>query len=179
MPGRRVNEQRESKKRLFFALWPDETTRSRLAKVAHQWTRRPVPADNLHVTLQFLGACNAEQEACYIEAASTIQAEAFELQLDYLSGWPRKHIQWLGTSQPPAALANLVAMLDETLEVCGYQPEKRRFVPHLTLSRKEKNPRTREGLPVIDWAVNEFVLAESVGGEGGVHYVVRARWPLG
>ena len=75
-----MNEQRESKKRLFFALWPDETTRSGLAKAARQWTRRPVPADNLHMTLQFLGACDAEQEACYIEAASTIQAEAFELR---------------------------------------------------------------------------------------------------
>ena len=173
-----MNEPRESKKRLFFALWPDDVTRARLAAAAHQWARRPVPADNLHITLQFLGACNTEQQACYAQAASTVQCTAFDLQLDYLSGWPRKHIQWLGTSHLPTALTDLVETLDQVLEGCGYQPEKRRFVPHVTLSRNEKKPLTKVDLPAIDWAVNEFVLAESVGGPDGVHYMVRARWPL-
>lgn len=174
-----MNEQEGSKKRLFFALWPDTDTRARLAAVAHQWARHPMPVEKLHITLQFLGACDAEQEACYVQAAASIQAAAFVLQLDYLSGWPRKRIQWLGTSRAPAALTELVAMLDEALACCGYQPEQRRFVPHVTLSRKEKKPHTKVDLPAIDWKVNEFVLVESVAGDGGVRYVVRGRWPLG
>jgi 2'-5' RNA ligase len=174
-----VNEIKESKKRLFFALWPDEPTRARLAAAARQWTHQPVASENLHITLQFLGPCSAEQEACYVQAAAAVGVESFELQLDYLSGWPRKRIQWLGTSQPPAALTDLVATLGQALEACGYQPEKRRFVPHVTLSRKEKKPRTKTDLPAIAWSVSEFVLVESVGGKGGSRYLVRARWPLG
>lgn len=169
----------EAGKRLFFALWPDEATRLRLAAAARQWARHPVPADNLHITLQFLGACDSDQQACYMAAVAGVRADAFELHLDYLGGWPSKRIQWLGTSQPPAALTGLVKALGEALEACGFQPEKRPFVPHVTLSRKVKKPHTGTDLPAIDWAVNEFVLAESVGGEGGARYMVRARWPLG
>lgn len=168
-----------AQRRLFFALWPDAATRARLAAAARQWARHPVPADNLHMTLQFLGICDAGQQACYTAAAAGIQADAFELQLDYLGGWPRKRIQWLGTSHPPAALTELVKALGKALEPCGFQSEKRPFVPHVTLSRKAKNPRIRPGLPAIEWGVEAFVLAESVGGEGGVQYAVRAHWPLG
>ena len=102
-----MNQSRNTRKRLFFALCPDDATRARLAASAHQWARHPVPADNLHITLQLLGACDAEQQACYSEAAAGIRSDAFELHLDYLSGWPRKRIQWLGSSNPPAALTGL------------------------------------------------------------------------
>lgn len=178
MPGRCVSAGRDTKKRLFFALWPDAETRVRLAAAARQWSRHPVPSGNLHVTLQFLGSCDTGQQACCEAAAAGIHADAFELHLDYLGGWPRKRIQWLGTSHPPEALARLSKALGEALEDCGFEIEKRPFVPHITLSRKAKNPRIKANLPAIDWAVGEFVLAESVGGQGGVNYVVRARWPL-
>ena len=51
--------------RLFFALWPDDATRARLAQAARQWSHRPVADDKLHMTLHFLGACSTEQQACY------------------------------------------------------------------------------------------------------------------
>ena len=47
----------EENQRLFFALWPDEDARERLATVARDdSTGRWVSRDNLHVTLAFLGA---------------------------------------------------------------------------------------------------------------------------
>jgi len=165
-------------KRLFFALWPDTLTRTRLAAMAHQWVPHPVPAENLHMTLQFLGGCDADVQACCLQAASRVRAEGFSLCLDYLGSWPHKGIQWLGSGQPPAALLTLVERLGEALEACGFQPDKRRFVPHVTLSRKAKNPVIRSSLPAIDWVLNEFVLAESVSSSVGVRYVVLARWPL-
>lgn len=168
----------EKRRRLFFALWPDDETRRQLAQAAHQWARHPVANANLHMTLLFLGGCNDEQQQCYIEAASKVACEQFELELDYLGGWRRAGIQWLGTSHPPKPLDDLVEALTAALEPCGYRPEKRRFVPHITLSRKVKNPRIQAGLTPLRWTIGEFVLAESLPVERGVRYTVRERWAL-
>lgn len=165
--------------RLFFALWPDAAVRAQLAEASHRWTRRPVVDANLHMTLLFLGDCDLEQQCCFTQAASSIISEPFELKLDYLGAWQRSRIQWLGATQMPEALDDLLNALKAALEACGFEGEKRRFVPHVTLSRKVTSPRPRAGLPAITWAVNDFVLVESLPLEGGVRYEVRARWPLG
>lgn len=163
--------------RLFFALWPDDATRARLAQAARQCSQRPVAEDKLHMTLHFLGACSADQQACYAQAVSAVHCEAFELQLDYLGGRARSQIQWLSASHPPAALLRLVATLGEVLTGCGYEAEKRRFLPHVTLSRHARKPCIQAGLPAIRWMIRDFVLVESVAVEGQVRYQVRARWP--
>jgi len=47
-------------RRLFFALWPDEATREQLAHITRKAVRgsggRPIPVENLHSTLVFLGS---------------------------------------------------------------------------------------------------------------------------
>ncbi|HHH45361.1 MAG TPA: RNA 2',3'-cyclic phosphodiesterase [Gammaproteobacteria bacterium] len=165
-------------RRLFFALWPDADVRKQLAVAARQWTRRPVADANLHLTLQFLGGRTAAELACCREAAGTVQGEAFELQLDYLGGWTKPRVQWLGTSHIPPALLQLVEQLQAALLPCGIDAPTRRYVPHVTLSRKEKNPRVQAGLAPVCWQVEDFVLAESVSTEQGVRYDVLQRWPL-
>ena len=164
--------------RLFLALWPDQETRAQLAAAAERWTRRPVPSDNLHMTLAFLGSCDLDQWRCIDESVSTIILQPFEINIDYLGSWPRSKTQWLGTSCAPEALGELVEALGSALLGCEFQPGRQRFVPHVTLSRKEQHLRTRTGLDVIHWPVDEFVLAESLPAAGGVRYVVHKRWPL-
>ena len=166
-------------RRLFFALWPTPEVRRQLAKVSHAWTRYPVADANLHMTLLFLGGRTARELDCFCAAAGTLQGEAFELQLDYLGSWARPRIQWLGTSCIPPALLALIDTLQQVLAPCGVEAGERRFVPHITLSRKEKNPRVKAGLEPVHWRARDFVLAESVSAEGGVRYDVVQRWPLG
>jgi 2'-5' RNA ligase len=163
--------------RLFLALWPDEATRNQLAQVARQWSRRPVSAANLHMTLHFLGSCTPDVQQCYINSISRISIDPFEIKLNYLGGWPRSRIQWLGSSEVPVALPALVEALGTALTGCGYQPDTRPFAPHVTLSRNERNPRIKAGLPAVIWPVRDFVLAESVRVDGTVRYLVRERWP--
>jgi len=165
-------------RRLFFALWPSPEVRRQLARVATQWTRHPVAAGNLHMTLLFLGGRSASELDCFCEAAGELQGEAFEMQLDFLGCWTRPRIQWLGTSLIPPALLRLVDTLQQVLVPCGVEAGERRFVPHVTLSRKEKNPRVKAGLEAIHWQAQDFVLAESVSAQGGVRYDVVQRWPL-
>ncbi|HFD80586.1 MAG TPA: RNA 2',3'-cyclic phosphodiesterase [Gammaproteobacteria bacterium] len=174
-----MNETGERKRRLFFALWPDPEVRRRLAEAARRWTPHPLATPNLHMTLVFLGARGEEELRCIIEAVSGIRAEPFDIELDYLGHWGRAGIQWLGSSRIPPALNALVGQLQQRLQPCGYEPEKRRFVPHVTLARKVRKPRIKAGLEPIRWSVREFVLAESVSVEGGVSYQVLQRWPLG
>ncbi len=164
--------------RLFFALWPDEATRRGIAKLARAACERPVPTANLHMTLLFLGMQDDAALACFREAAGRVRAAPFDLTLDRLGGFARKRIQWLGCSAPPAALGKLVQALAEAVKVCGFEAEKRPFVPHITLSRKAKNPLGGEPGEVLSWTVREFVLAESEPTPDGVRYRVLDRWKL-
>jgi 2'-5' RNA ligase len=163
-------------RRLFLALWPDDAVRTRLAQVARQWSRHPVKPANLHITLHFLGDCAAQQQQCYSQVISRIKFEPFDMYMNYVGGWRRSRIQWLGSSEAPQALGALHRALAAALTTCGYQPDTRRFVPHVTLSRNERNPRVKADLPPIVWPVSEFVLAESVRVDGDVRYLVRERW---
>jgi 2'-5' RNA ligase len=177
--GDRVTTGEETSHRLFFALWPDDDTRARLAEAARQWSDRPIAEGNLHMTLHFLGACSDSRQACCIQAAARVRCEPFELQMDYLGGRARSRIQWLAASHPPQTLFRLVDALAGALAACDYQPEKRPFLPHVTLSRKVRKPQVKTGLPAITWGIREFVLAESLQVDGRTHYRVRERWECG
>lgn len=173
-----MNPSSRETQRLFFALWPDHEVRRRLGVASRQWSRHPVPENNLHMTLVFLGDCAPEQRACYCAAAAGVEAEPLTLALNFLGGRARSRIQWLGSSETPDALPGLVRDLSRALQACGYEIEKRRFFPHVTLSRKTKKPIVKAGLDRLIWPVNEFALVESVPESGGVRYQVLERWPL-
>jgi 2'-5' RNA ligase len=173
-----VNQPTAETRRLFFALWPDDEVRQRLAAASRHWSRHPVPEHNLHMTLVFLGDCTPEQRVCYCAAAAAVEVECFTLELNFLGGRARSRIQWLGSSDTPDALRSLVRALSRGLQECGFEPEKRRFLPHVTLSRKVRNPVVKSGLEALVWPVGRFALVESVPEPGGVRYQVLEGWPL-
>lgn len=173
-----MNLSSEKKRRLFFALWPDDDVRIKLLRVAREYVRPAPPAANLHMTLVFLGACTSQQLLCSRQAAAGMECPTFELEMDYLGAWSRAGIQWLGLGRVPAVLPELVGQLQQALAGCGFEPEKRRFVPHITLARKVRKPLVRSGLEAVRWSVRDFVLAESASVPGGVEYRVLERWPL-
>ena len=168
----------EATRRLFFALWPGDAERRQLADAARRWSRYPVPETNLHITLAFLGQCSEVQRQCYSDAVSGIPMESFDLQLDYLGAWERRGILWLGSSRIPPSLLALVKELNAALARCGFEPDKKPFVPHVTLSRKEKKPHPKSVSEVIHWPVRELFLMESVTVAGRVQYTALQRWPM-
>ncbi len=166
------------RRRLFFALWPDDRVRRQIASLAREVCERPVPAANLHMTLLFLGMQDEAALDCFRQTAGQVQSAPFDLTLDLCGGFARKRIQWLGASVLPAALDALVRELTLAMAGCGFEAEKRPFVPHITLSRKAKKPLEGPVPEPIVWHVSEFVLAESVSSPGGVRYPVLERWKL-
>ena len=72
--------------------------------------------------------------------------------------------------------------MNEAIENCDYQQEKRVYAPHVTLMRKCVNPLTSQVAGQIDfsipWFINEFVLVESHSDKQGVNYQVIEKYPL-
>ena len=171
-----------AEQRLFFGLWPDPAARGQLARLAEQFQppggRRHHP-DDLHITLLFLGQVDDARQPCIYQAADAVQAPTFSLRLDTLGHWPRPRILWCGPSLVPEPLQRLVTDLQQGLQGCGFEPERRRYKPHVTLQRKVRHVKTHELEHCIEWQATEFALAASEGGAPGEsRYRILHRWPL-
>ncbi|WP_455232541.1 RNA 2',3'-cyclic phosphodiesterase [Geopseudomonas aromaticivorans] len=163
--------------RLFFALpCPPE-----LAEAIGIWRDslalggKPVAADNLHLTLAFLGQQpRARLEELQLLAAG-IEAPPFTLDLDRLGG--HRGTLWLEPSQMPTALAALAADLQQRLLAIGMALDSRPFRAHLTLLR---HAGARPVGATVDfvWPVERFALYASENTARGVRYRELGGWPL-
>nr|VFJ72107.1 MAG: 2'-5' RNA ligase [Candidatus Kentron sp. FM]VFJ72202.1 MAG: 2'-5' RNA ligase [Candidatus Kentron sp. FM]VFK19694.1 MAG: 2'-5' RNA ligase [Candidatus Kentron sp. FM] len=186
-PQRRREKRNDAMKpdhrRLFFALWPTEAVRRTLRALVEESTPslggQPVPAENLHVTLAFLGAVDGARQSCLEKAAGQIDVPPFQLRFDHLGSFPRARITWSGVSETPPALLSLVAELGRGVAGCGLEPERRPFTPHVTLARKAGKPVRNIPHAPVEWPVEGFCLAESLTLPTGARYRVLRHWRLG
>ena len=169
--------------RLFFALLPDAAARRTLATLAGDVARetggRATPAENLHLTLAFLGSVPrsriADVEAAGARAAA--MAVPIALALDRV-GWFRKAgVAWIGPAAVAPSLAQLAAALRETLRDEGLPVEERAFHPHLTLARHAARAPVGGAAPAC-WQAEAMVLMASDTLPSGAAYRVLASWPL-
>jgi RNA 2',3'-cyclic 3'-phosphodiesterase len=167
--------------RLFFALWPDERVRERLDSCSSEIHRatggRRTQARNLHLTLVFLGDVANERVAGLHELASTISFEAGALVLDRPDYWKHNRIAWLGVSDLPDVLRELVAELRGALVQGGYGFDTQPFVPHVTLVRDARAPKQWPALEAVDWPVKGFALVAAGRDEQGPAYRIIGEWP--
>lgn len=167
-------------RRLFFALWPGADVRAQL--VEHlgglRLRARWVPRSNLHLTLVFLGSCDARVLARAKAAAERVDFPPFELTLDRLGYFWRPRVLWAGPVNTPPELVALAADLRDALDAEGVMPADatRAFRAHVTVARKAAPPPAGAALPAIRWPVRRFALMESLGGPNGVAYDVLAAW---
>ena len=166
--------------RLFFALWPDPATRAAIAEVvsavAKESHGRGVTADNIHLTLAFLGGQPAArvQELCALAAA--IEVAPFRLVLDEIGCFRKAGIAWLGASAAPPELVALHAGLGRVLNGAGIALDARPFAPHLTLARRITRAVQRRLAEPIDWGVGSFALVSSETLPAGAHYRLLDTW---
>ena len=172
----------EKRQRLFFALWPDEDVRCALEESAKQRLGKRVkrvPAENLHITLAFAGAVDAQQRACLERAASAVRCPCFDLGIDRLGYWPKPRILWAGPGNIPMESRALAGALGQALAACGIEADTRAWQPHITLARKQNTAPAGEEFPPIHWSISRFSLVESVTDPAGVRYCVLRTWALG
>jgi 2'-5' RNA ligase len=194
-------ERRGRTRRLFVALEPPEAVRRRLAAIAVELRRaagraaddvRWVAPENVHLTVQFLGAVLDERVAELDAAVRAVAAEARPLALEVkgAGGFPnarRPRVVWAGLAGDVAALGELAAALGRRLAPLGFPREERPFSAHLTLGRA-RDPRGAAGLAGAlasaadtgaPWRAAELVLFESHLSPRGPRYEALSRASLG
>lgn len=175
-------------RRLFFALWPDEAMRARLARAVHAAARgcggRPIPPEQWHVTLAFLGAVPAARvpELSEVASAATRAAEVpatgLEVSLGRLVAWRAPQVLCVLPVGPPAALGRLARGLGDTLIAVGFAPDVKPFRAHVTVARKVTRPSEPRDVPVVHWRFERFALIESRTLPSGAVYSVVETYPL-
>jgi 2'-5' RNA ligase len=167
--------------RVFFALVPPPPLRDVLgvlaAGVAQRAHGRAVPADNLHVTVAFVGAWPLSRLAQWIDAGARCAALPMHVTLDTLGGFRHAGVAWLGASAPPPALLDLGRCLDAELAVAGIA-SARSFHPHMTLARKCRGPFPRDSAGPYEWDIDALSLMQSRADAAGVRYDVLRQWRL-
>ncbi|MBE9544404.1 MAG: RNA 2',3'-cyclic phosphodiesterase [Proteobacteria bacterium] len=170
--------------RIFFALWPDDEVRHRIAENLRLFNldsnkSRLVTNANLHMTLHFVGNASFAEMNCLNLQARLTEAKPFSLTLDCSGYFKKPQVLWFGCHTMPEALYDLQRQLGEHLKVCAYTPESRPYSPHVTVARKIFE--TPETVPIkpISWQVDRFVLVKSISISGGVRYEVVESYALG
>lgn len=190
--SREPNASREPSRRLFFALWPDEAMQGALAEASREALRRsdgqPVPVQNYHFTLAFLGSV-VESRIEGVQAVATRVAAAFRevrqtsgarvrIGLDRIEYWKKHEILCATSTTPSADAAALSEALKQALTAEGFAPDLKPFRAHVTLARKVRRATADRTLPPIWWDFPAFHLVESQTLPSGSLYSSRAKWLL-
>jgi RNA 2',3'-cyclic 3'-phosphodiesterase len=175
--------------RLFVAIPLPVPIRENLAhwvrKCGAQPTLRWTPAEQLHITLHFLGEVAEERVSGVMKALDKVHAAAFSVALDRVELLGRGSILAAAMQLNPeiAALAESVrARMAEFTD--GVAETFREFRPHVTLARARRGKtapklKTLPAFPMLEFRAECFRLYRSeLRKEGAAHMVV-GEWRLG
>ncbi|MBN2393692.1 MAG: RNA 2',3'-cyclic phosphodiesterase [Anaerolineae bacterium] len=154
-----------------------------------------VKPENIHLTLFFLGDILPERQAP-VEAALSVVARnvrPFTFSVKGAGAFPnlnRPRVIWVGLEEPTGQLALLHRAVNEAMANVGFQPEDRRFSPHLTLGRirrrvsRENAQAVGEALRQVevghlgDVTVEELIFFRSVLKSSGAEYTPLGRFTI-
>lgn len=149
---------------------------------------RWVPAEQIHLTLAFLGEIDEKASERLIAELARIQSATFNLSFDGTGCFPNRHhprVLWVGMQQEHA-LTRLAVEIQTVVRTCGIPLEDRPFSPHLTLARL-KLPCSREvatflnqhrTVKIPSFTVEQFILFQSrLTQQGAVHLPIKS-FPL-
>jgi RNA 2',3'-cyclic 3'-phosphodiesterase len=174
-------------RRLFFALWPDAAQRHALEHAAAKAVRhsggRPVPAENLHVTLAFLGNVATgripELQRIARDLAVALAPHApVSLTFARLTHWKEAQVLCALTAPESAAARALALALQEGAANLGLSTERRPFQAHVTLARKVVRPGVVPRLRPVLWRFDTFALIDSRTEPSGPVYSVLDSYSL-
>lgn len=152
------------RRRLFVALVPSAQERGALAAAAAELRHggRAVPAENLHLTLAFLGTVDAAATRAAATALAGVRGPPFELAFSRVGHFPRPRVLWAAAPGAPAALYALQGAVARALGEAGFEQEPRPFTPHVTVARNVARWRGPEALPrAVAWRLDAVTLVAS------------------
>ncbi len=125
--------------RLFVAIPLSPLLKQQLQNIQPPRTAgiTPVAADNLHLTIQFIGSASTEQ---VLTALSNIRAPSFQLEFAQASKF-QKGVIWLGVKDSPELKALQIGVVKALIKA-GLELQPKRFMPHVTLARYKRHVPT-------------------------------------
>ena len=152
-----------------------------------KWVR----PENCHLTLKFLGEVE-ESLVAKIEKNVSVAASShvpFELELSSPGVFPNPRfprVLWIGLKGETGKLKQLRNGLETALEPLGFEPEKKGFVPHVTVGRirarrgflLDINDFLKSEVPPIKSSINAVNLYQSILKPSGPIYKVLSSFQL-
>ncbi|MBW4331004.1 RNA 2',3'-cyclic phosphodiesterase [Stakelama sp. CBK3Z-3] len=174
--------------RLFVALRPPPAMRDAiLAAMGGIDHARWQSAEQLHVTLRFIGQVERPLAEDIAIALGNIAFPAFDLALAGVGEFQsrgRAHAVWARVT-PRDAVSRLHRKIDQALVGLGLAPERRAYFPHITLARLNARSGSTErfldhqaALTTPPVRFDNFLLFESTLGQEGARYEAIARYRL-
>jgi 2'-5' RNA ligase len=193
--------------RLFLAIELSEPVRRVIAELSREWrenwneellgigTSCPpaswVRAENLHITLKFLGETPDTQIPRICDALKTTSTHPIRLLPDRIECFPVRgpvRVIGVGLGGELERVNELFQDVEQACEPLGFALERRAYRPHITLARirsflPSHARRTlmeagAKHLPGPEFVVNQFVLMQSQLNPKGARYTALARFPL-
>ena len=166
--------------RLFIAIRPPEDIVDLLIDIMDDGPElRWVAADNVHLTLRFIGEVERPLASDIADALGRVRAEAFALRLTGVGMFDQRNggALWAGAEPKPPVTA-LAAKVDRACQSAGIEAEHRAFHPHITITRYRRQERAlaqdflerNRGFATADFTVDRFTLFESRLSRHGAHY---------
>ena len=183
--------------RLFVAMNLPSEIRDRMAAVQDRLRRAQadvswVRAENIHVTLKFLGETEPKRlqriRPALAEAAGAAASFSMEVSGVGSFGGRIPRVVWVAVGDGAETLTQLAASIEVALGRVGFPKERRGFTAHLTVGRV-RSPRNAEALVVAlqefsaekfgTFSATEFELMQSELHPSGSVYTVLEKFPLG
>lgn len=157
--------------RLFVAIRPPPPVRARLLDLmggvaGARWQDE----EQLHVTLRFIGDVDRHLARDVDAALSSVHHPAFSIALNGLGAFDRRGepvVLWAGLA-PQEPLRALHKKVDQALVRVGVEPDRRAYMPHVTIARLPRSAGSVQGLleqsggiTSPPFAVDQFYLYES------------------
>lgn len=174
--------------RLFVGFRPPSAIRARLLSLAGGVPGARWQSDEqLHCTLRYIGEVERPVAEDIALALGNVRFAPFELAVDGVGEFDsrgRPNALWAGL-RPHETVTQLHHKIDQALVGAGLAPERRAYLPHITLARMNAQAGANErfleahaGLASAPFTVDSFLLYESHLGRGGASYEAIKRYPL-
>ncbi len=143
--------------------------------------------EQLHLTLRFIGDVDRHMASDIDAALEGIHHKRFEIEVNGLGAFERRgrpETIWAGVA-PHEPLKALHKKVDQALVRVGIDPDRRAYLPHITLARLNRSSgpvgnllEQSGGLSSPPFVVDSFSLYESKLTPEGAVYTMIERYPL-
>lgn len=171
--------------RVFIAIDVPEEIKERLATLQNDLhsagpSARWVAADSVHLTLKFIGEIREQRIEVIDAALAGLAWRHFTVGVrgvGFFPGARSPRVLWAGLKAP--TMEALAEQIDTRLERAGFEREKRKFRPHITLARSKDGRLEKELVAAVarladvdfgSFTVDRLYLYQSTLKPGGSAY---------